>query len=63
MMVTAEAPKFEVGDVVLLRSGGPAMIIDRIWLDSRKPRIYDVVWFDDCTLNRGAFVENQIIKP
>jgi len=59
-------PKFQVGDIVLLRSGGPSMVIDmvrRISSDRQQLVVYDVCWFNDRQLLHAAFAEPELIKP
>ena len=51
--------KFNIGDVVLLRSGGPSMTIEAIY----PPELYGAVWFDDRELRRESFREMVLIKP
>ena len=53
-------PKFKNGQIVLLRSGGPAMTIA-----STHPPIsdyYDTVWFDGGELRRDAFAETELVS-
>lgn len=50
---------FEIDDIVLLKSGGPDMTIEKfIWDDLRDELRNDKVeccWFDGPTLNRSTF--------
>lgn len=55
------ASKFEKGDVVLLKSGGPAMTVSRINDGSDDPT-YECTWFDNDTLRREEFDEDLLKK-
>jgi uncharacterized protein YodC (DUF2158 family) len=50
---------FKVGDVVALRSGGPAMTVYQVG-DYKKTKLYDVCWFVGGDLHREAFSEPEI---
>ncbi|MHC4621929.1 MAG: YodC family protein [Planctomycetota bacterium] len=49
--------KFQVGDVVKLKSGGPNMTVE-----GTIPGWSHVVWFESATLHRGAFREEHLKK-
>ena len=48
--------KFKIGDVVVLKSGGPQMVIVSIESDG-----YNCLWFDDIQcLHSGKFIEETL---
>lgn len=55
-------PAFKVGDVVLLRSGGPSMTIYFV-RPHDPPFVYGVEWFDNHELKRDSFSELELICP
>lgn len=58
--------KFKIGDIVILKSGGPSMTItnDKTGVDLSKGKVwngnYDCKWFDDKTMQKGRFPQNTI---
>lgn len=65
------ATKFEKGDVVVLKSGGPPMTVDQVIgeqssdfpFDTRKD--YRCEWFKGATANHGSYGEHllQVFVP
>ena len=57
-------PKFNVGDSVRLRSGGPWMTISRVTerKDDCGPEYY-CLWFVGGTLTGSHFVEGTLVAP
>lgn len=49
--------KFFIGEIVVLRSGGPAMTVEEV----RPDGVIDVVWFEDRTLRRDAFLPFELV--
>ena len=49
---------FRVGNVVLLKSGGPAMTVMRLTKNSH----IECVWFDDRECKHGVFAATEITK-
>ena len=58
---TARRPQFTDGDVVLLRSGGPAMTVYRVGLPGDDEILYETCWFRGGDLMRDTFTEVEII--
>ncbi len=63
-------PKFKIGDVVVLKSGGPVMTINKEipTIDSRLNRIfsgaYECIWFIGDNSNSGTFHQDALeLKP
>ena len=52
-------PKFKIGDVVQLNSGGPAMTINEI-IESEDKVSYRCQWFVKDILKNGVFIEDSI---
>ena len=52
---------FKLGDIVLLRSGGPAMTVYLMREDHAGETIYDTIWFDDRELKRDSFSGAELI--
>ena len=53
-------PQFKVGDVVVLRSGGPAMTMELIPVGADM-EVYGVCWFSGDVLHRDAFTKEQLL--
>lgn len=53
--------EFAPGDVVLLRSGGPAMTVARVYEFNGKILV-DVDWFEDRTVHEGRFAPTELTK-
>lgn len=52
--------KFNVGDTVQLKSGGPAMTVEEVPPDGREK--YACIWFKGASKERGVFVEETLKK-
>src|SRR3990167_4779485 len=55
--VMNEVTTFAVGDIVRLKSGGPAMTVDGVRADG----VFNVVWFDECQVCRDVFLPSDLI--
>lgn len=57
----AEYPRFKVGDVVVLRSGGPKMTVFlvRPTMHKHEGSLVDTSWFDGGELRRDSFAETE----
>lgn len=53
---------FQIGDVVLLKSGGEAMTVEG-YEDGANPPIVKCVWSDKGKVQRGNFIEATLEKP
>lgn len=51
--------EFSEGDVVRLKSGGPAMTIEFVNADGRVPRAM-CIWFDGSTTKSGEFLLSSL---
>ncbi len=51
---------FKVGNVVKLKSGGPIMVIQRMYPDSTPPEA-KCKWFDESTQKEGDFALESLI--
>lgn len=49
---------FKVGEVVQLKSGGPAMTVDELASSVR----YRCVWFKGASREQGTFAEDTLVK-
>lgn len=47
----------KIGDVVVLKTGGPTMTVDEV----RQDGVMDVVWFSDREVHRDAFLPSQVV--
>lgn len=55
--------KFSVGDLVQLKSGGPAMTVSEvIKRDSHPKEKYRCIWFKGASNEFGVF-EEEVLKP
>ena len=71
MKEVAVADKFSKGDLVQLKSGGPAMTVDGCPSDinqynGQRVGIYHCVWFKGATKDQGNFEEHLLqafVKP
>ena len=54
-------PKFKVGDVVLLRSGGPAMTVEVVRKGGDE-LVCHTKWFDGAEVKRDAFAEYELLN-
>ncbi len=58
------ANAFNHGDIVVLKSGGPPMTVDKVPGDNREyigPHTeYQCEWFKGATAQRGAFAEHVL---
>ncbi|WP_203293885.1 YodC family protein [Luteirhabdus pelagi] len=58
--------KFKIGDVVILKSGGPSMTItsDKTGTDFHKGKVwngrYDCKWFDGDEMKQGRFPQDAL---
>jgi uncharacterized protein YodC (DUF2158 family) len=57
------SPPFAVGDIVLLKSGGPAMTVSVMSAWPPSDWRVETVWFNDRTLCRDVFTEKELVKP
>ena len=55
-------PKYKVGDVVLLNSGGPPMTVIDYQVTDVNKWLYICMWTSDKGLDRGQFPEACIYK-
>ena len=55
--VMNEVTTFAVGDIVRLKSGGPAMTVDGVRADG----VFNVVWFDERQVCRDAFLPFELV--
>jgi uncharacterized protein YodC (DUF2158 family) len=56
-------PRFKVGDVIELKSGGPRMTVKRIHENKDKAEIgYYCAWFVDGKLTNGFFPSETVIR-
>src|SRR3990167_2955462 len=53
-----EQRAFAIGDIVRLKSGGPAMTVD----DVRADGVLNVVWFDERQVCRDAFLPSEVVR-
>jgi uncharacterized protein YodC (DUF2158 family) len=51
--------KFNVGDVVMLKSGGPEMTVSQI-ANNRGTLLIRTTWFEGDELKHGQFVEDSL---
>jgi uncharacterized protein YodC (DUF2158 family) len=49
---------FQIGDVVLLKSGGPKMTVDNVLPDGT----ISCTWWDGKQMNYGAFKSEMLVK-
>jgi uncharacterized protein YodC (DUF2158 family) len=59
-------PKFKLGDVVILKSGGPEMTISEVKqsiTDETFTGYYICVWFKDKAVQTGTFQEEILEEP
>ena len=58
--------KFKIGNVVILKSGGPSMTItnDKTGIDLAQGKVwtgsYDCKWFEEKTMHKGRFPQDSI---
>lgn len=55
--IGVKSPKFKISDLVILKSGGPMMVVSRV-----EKEIIDCDWFEDRTLIRDGFHEDELMK-
>ncbi|MFT8690635.1 MULTISPECIES: YodC family protein [Acetobacter] len=53
----ADGVKFNAGDVVQLKAGGPKMVVEK-WLDG--PEVYKCTWFAGAKHNSERFTEEAL---
>lgn len=61
------ANKFKHGDIVVMKSGGPPMTVDKVPGDTRDYGVdpikeYHCEWFKGATAQRGNFAEHLLDK-
>ncbi|MCE9637126.1 MAG: DUF2158 domain-containing protein [Planctomycetes bacterium] len=60
-------PKFKIGDLVELMSGGPTMTVNTVSLaasaDTTSSTAYNCVWFDDRNKLRNVTLSEDAIQP
>jgi uncharacterized protein YodC (DUF2158 family) len=52
--------KFEIGDLVVLKSGGPIMTINS---DESTSGIIACIWFDDYRVKQEGYFKNKALRP
>jgi uncharacterized protein YodC (DUF2158 family) len=52
-----------IGDVVILKSGGPQMTIDNMWRDAVGGVTALCKWFEGSNLLTGTFNVSMLVKP
>ena len=53
-------PRFKIGDVVVLKSGGPPMTVFLVERTAHLEPLYRTTWFDGKKLLRDAFADPEL---
>jgi len=52
---------FKIGDVVMLKSGGPKMTVEYAFYKTYIGGYYTCIWFSSCDVLRGDFPKDALV--